>query len=289
MQVITFIGNCQTTPLSDFFKSDPHLSSSFKVAMIPPVHTINCLDHKWREVVASSDIIVTQPILNEERFGYLATSLLRDSTISQGKVVLTIPSMYFTGYHPTLDSIPGLKGPLRDNHDFLMLNCFLNGIEEAQAYSLLMDKSFGGNLWRDKALESLVALKSREKEFSVDVKVADYIAKNYQAECLFNTFNHPTKSLFLFVIEALLKRLDVDLSKVEISKVLGIEHTIGPVYPFVSDSLDLRFSSPEPESEGQTFDLHCLINRFFSFYSRCDLNVLKEWSMKKKRFLSDFF
>jgi hypothetical protein len=117
------------------------------------------------------DLVISQPILNKERFGGLISSDLKKNT----KRFLSIPSAYYNGYFPNFGTLNGVVGKINLVHDHIVVKSYLGGSTVDETLSLIdMHDNVDNSVIISQHIQSLSSLHKREIEFSLDVKISDF-------------------------------------------------------------------------------------------------------------------
>lgn len=288
MMRYSILGNCQTISIADYLNSSTFFSEKFEFLYLPPVHTIDIKEDKGLlDIFANIDLLIYQPVVNENRFG-MFTSDNAKSLMKKNAMKICVPSMYYTGYFPTIGSIEGLDGALRGVHDFVIVAGYLSGFKEHEVVNLLTDKFILSRSDLDKFhLLAIQSLKQRENDFQVDIKISTYIEKNYKSIRLFHTFNHPTVQLVDYVCSEILSKLNLEQDVVDI--VDKLDAVVAPIYDSVYDSLKLTFKNKPMGLDGSQFSVEFLVNHDYCVYRNNSQEYLREKLLQQKRFIAEYF
>jgi hypothetical protein len=289
MKKFTILANCQSTSIAQALLSHQDFKDNFEYTLIPPIHVID----KQKDIhiltdLHNVDLLIYQPIFDKQRFGpFTSESIV--SHLKQGAVSLCIPSMYYTGYFPTQADFNGAESTLRGVHEYLIMAAYLAGFDQNKTYDLLIN-SFPLNTQeiRQHHNLSVAALRNREKELNVDIKISDYINSTYQHQKLFHTFNHPTTTLIDYVSNNILESISIKCGQTNSSKDL-LNQIVAPIYPSIVESLNLKFEQTPVSNQGNVLKLKSIVENDYEIYSRIDTNRLLASLTHKKRFLSKMF
>lgn len=202
---LVIIGNCQARPLADYIEK---LIPTVSVISTPIVHLLKESDEvKYRSAFEDADVIVTQVISDSYPCKFIRTNEIKRL---YGSKTHTILNLYYSGYTPDLmyirhPEVSTLKGPLADYHNRTILEGWLLGIDQEQAIEWLSDPFFNQQEYGQEDTKSIEELKNRET--SVDVKIADFIVKTRDKSRTFFTFNHPSSTLLIEYAQRICDRI----------------------------------------------------------------------------------
>lgn len=200
------IGNCQMSPLASLLESK---SERVIIDKVISAHLYKHTGNKIYKTMENADFIVTQPISN--KYEGINTALLKEI---YGKKVVTVPNLFFEGFHQDWTYIPivngnRLKGPLGDYHNKSVLEGFLKSFSIEKVYENYFSKEYNERNYSHILSSSLQELVYRERD--IDIKMSDVVLEEARGgnEC-FHTFNHPNKHL-------------LNIEAIRILSFLGIE------------------------------------------------------------------
>lgn len=164
-------------------------------------------NHHYRSIVASADIIITQPVHR----GYRGRDDLSldwvQSAAKPSARVVTFPSMYFSGQLLgwTSLSIPGYGMPY---HDSMLLKMALSDstLEEITK-ALLSPELYDEDLIAEEIERSIAEIERREQEDGVDVALSPFIRRFVMCGPLFHVINHPCRPALAHVANKVLAHL----------------------------------------------------------------------------------
>jgi hypothetical protein len=195
-------GNCQAPPLAAMLREvyPEWRIDSYECFNTKIVDEIE----RYREIVASADILLSQPIHD----GYrgrddLSLSFLR-AHARPGAALVVIPSLHFDGQLVSWRSV-GFPGHGMDYHDMTLFQLAASELDAEAVVDILMDEALYPETFVAREIEiALAETQRREREDGVDAKAADYIAERVRAEPLFHVINHPARSLLAHVANSAL-------------------------------------------------------------------------------------
>ena len=202
-KVLVF-GNCQSRIIAGILKANLNLNR-YDVDFL--INNVRSKGFKGEDatysVVAESDILICQPL--GERHGKLAFSYIQDSLKNKCRFV-TYPYLFNSGIQSlgyvfnskknSYGEIYGSEAIVKSISDIgyeATINAFKTGNIN---FSLMERFNF--------CIDEL-----RRREVDLDIKLTDYILKNYQHQQLFISHNHPTKTLFKELVRQAVEILDI--------------------------------------------------------------------------------
>ncbi|WP_445357717.1 WcbI family polysaccharide biosynthesis putative acetyltransferase [Microbulbifer sp. ANSA002] len=285
MKKFSVYANCQSVALAKTLLSDQGFSSVYKLVEIKPVHTLDSTDiNDTLNKVRDLDLFIYQP------FGGRGVKELSSESVvtklPENCISLSFPPLYFDGYFPQLEMLPGIQSPLNLVHDFFILKFYLDGYSEALCKERLLSENL---IEETKAVNyyerSIERLYNREKINSIDLPVSDFIRTNSRSYKLFNQFNHPRKPVFEFLKNNILDRVGVrpyssDLDWEGPGYLDGIRC---PSLSCMRNSLSFDFEDDEVYfAQGKILGLDEVIRGFYQSYDDVDRAILKNAILDKK-------
>jgi hypothetical protein len=279
-KLMTIIGNCQADALSKFLFNNSHFSKEYKYIYVKPIYILNEneLIELYNEVLPTLDLLIIQPISDNYKNNakYSTQSIINN--VSESCKIIIIPSLYFDFYHPFNCSIDGCNEPL-DYHDNNLIKLFidygetLNNEEIYNKYLELFNNSdflnsmiIENNL--NKSIEEIIRREKNNCKYTADyvISCSNFIINNYANIYLFYTVNHPTKYMFYYVADEVLRFLGIGLEKYD-EEIDPLNIIILPIYEGLQSNLNFKIS-----------DFNGLLNNFELFNKY--LNIYKEINNK---------
>jgi hypothetical protein len=267
-------GNCQADAIAKLLARSAAFRRRFRLLRFPAVHEIKAADvPKLHAALATVDVAFLQPVEESYREGIgLGTETLMGHA-SNAEVVL-FPSVYWTGYMPTVNYLRSsaglvLDGPF-DYHDEVILEAWADGARAPEILALLADPDRPS-----RAPEEAEAAFGRLEERAVNlgVDIVPYLRARYREEPLFHMLNHPTDALLAHVASALAQTQGVTtrvVTRRRAAPLLG--HTSYPLHPADVRALGLRFGDglQAPAApyriRGRSYAPAEAIRRFLDYY-----------------------
>lgn len=287
MKKYSVLGNCQSGPIADLLRTCDGFSQRYEYVPVKPVHTIDPKkDSDILEMFDDLDLLIYQPVVDERRFGSFVSSRIV-SRLGPRSVAVCVPPLYYGGYFPTFEAINWLEGPLRSVHDYFLVACFLNNLDEGEALSLYSSDYLSEEVILSQHRGFINGLRQRENKFSVDVRVSDFINENFQKSQLFYTFNHPTPDMLIYLCNSIISLLSID------GRVGAIDDRFSdlrlPIASRVKEALGLDFPEQETMLQDEAIDSEQLILKSYESYRAVSSESLKSELLSKKSFIANFF
>lgn len=232
-------GNCQSYVLSHMLKEAcPDWDVTFYEVHADPIIE-NLAD--YRERIATSDIVLSQPIHD----GYRNTAELALRWVRQhvkpGAVLIVIPALHFSGHHPEFAGLHQL-GDLCNNS--LAAHLGMIGMSPDRAVELLLSSDlFSDDVIRTEIELQVAEMNRREVADGIDLSVADILISEAVWFQMFHIVNHPTRALCTHLLNRVFERLGVP-PRIAIAGVDYMENPHIPMCPAIA-----RFcaaNGPEP-------------------------------------------
>jgi hypothetical protein len=232
-------------------------------------------EKRFHEILSNLDLFMYQPVSaayggNSRNLGteFLLTHL-KDSSRA-----VSFPVAHFTGYNPETVHLlrkNGYKDSLSDGfyncHDLNILKAYHHGMSWQECLSYIQKSAiYTSEVLETNVADSLSRLRERERE--TDVKISDFIEKNWRKQHLFFTYNHCANSLLLHEANQILHLLglpSLDPSIPGSWELLGDIRLF--VYPDVRKHFDLSFAEEVMRIFGRTFTLDHAVRAYFDYYS----------------------
>ncbi len=237
------IGNCQARPLETILK-----------AMCPSITCMGTIIvHLAKSgnagtdiaLMHEADIILAQSVQENYPVAHLRTATLRASF---GSKVIVWPNLFFSGQCPGLVYVSKatgerVRGPLLDYQRQDIVESFRYG--ESTEDCIDRTRSGEGHDYLHWAEQSLADLEMREA--SIDIRIADIIATEWQRRRLFYSFNHPSSWLMIQLCQRILAFLSMKPELVLTPSITGepLDIIVPPVLPVEAAALGLKFETTE--------------------------------------------
>lgn len=218
--ILTVVGNCQAESLRTLLST----TGVFESERIPPVHELTAADMGWfGELIARTDVLVTQPIRNDYRGLPVGTA----QTLAQlppGARHVVVPVLRFDGptpYHAIIrdPADSALDPPVVPYHDLRILCAAARGLSSPVAHRPQPDA------YRRAAAMSIDHIRTRENHYGA-VAVSDYL----ETIPVWHTLNHPDNATMAYVAEQILRALGIrgEVTMPDYEMLGGLDAPIDP-------------------------------------------------------------
>lgn len=203
-----FIGNCQNGGLINFLKKSEEFDKKFETKFYANWQLIENQCQIPMADIQDADVFVYQPLRRVH--GCYST----DPTI-EGSIGYYVKKDCLKISHPYIFSSamwPIVQAGKNQNRWFggeVIDNLVLNEKKtKNEILEMFLNNQIDWN-YKNRFKESINILKN--KESITDIKISDFILKNYTEKLLFLIPQHPTSLVFLTVANEVLKKLNIDL------------------------------------------------------------------------------
>ncbi len=267
---VMIVANCQGLAIKKILRAHADFNRDWHIYDLSPIHKIK-LEEKLdiHKLLTELDLLIYQPI--SEKFGPFSSDTLLSECHAKC-MSISFPVVYFTGYNPetiVLKPLPSEKIISNPHayHDLNVLTGYINNTSLLGMKKRMLSSDFYSNEFIDENITtSLDNLKSREK--LLDIKVSDYIRNNMFSEILMTSHNHPRNKILFYMVDAILKKINLRPLLQEEKEVFKIELT-GQAelfrYPSLLNYLNLS-SSSKIRMENTVMTLDTLIAKYYTFY-----------------------
>ena len=225
---VLYYGNCQAGALKTILQpSFKHLNPNY---VIIECWTTNIQEHEFLNHIKTSDIIFTQPIVDNYREkNYLSTNYVLTHAKPDSKIFI-FPSMYFDFYY--FDQIyKWLNNEMLDEPSAYHYHKIVEAFHFNQNKEHFFEKCYNNKTFKSKvelitlANKSISELKKREghmKEYVnkhkhvVILTVTEYIETWYKKALLFYSINHPSSHVFHYLCKKILNNLNISYEKINL-------------------------------------------------------------------------
>ena len=225
-KLVVIFGNCQTLVLIDMLSSNQEFQRRYVTCEMPEMwKTERINDYRMMldsGILSAAEYLFTQSVSPGNRFGYIYSTEYILSQISDSCTVVTISNLYFKGYYPQLGQYNYEKTAIdiweRDGcrmfdfyhmPDIEALELIIRGMSDEEIIEEISKENYYSlHMLQSAAEVELEEFRRRESE--TDIKMADFLAENYDKFLMFATVNHPTKDVLLEFARRILKKLEID-------------------------------------------------------------------------------
>lgn len=286
MKKYTVYGNCQAKVLPSVLGSSRVFKDNFEYVDTPAVHRMNTagLDKLIKDIVPEIELFIYQPIsesyASDRRY---STNFLLEK-LRKECVTISFPSCFFRGYNPEMDYLRNERNAhmtdCLDYHDRNIVFDFLRKPSFSSLEEDLNDPEFYTQAVSRKSVsKSLSELGKRESNIAgsdrgLDVRISEFVRRNYKKQRLFHTINHPSKAVFKFIGYQILSILGIE-DLISFNKD-PLSHTSYPIYRSHFDNLNLEFEqSSLYKINNESYEPSKLGQRYFDYYKKIPKEVLE--------------
>ncbi|MDJ0590674.1 MAG: WcbI family polysaccharide biosynthesis putative acetyltransferase [Pleurocapsa sp. MO_226.B13] len=247
-KVCIIYANCQNKLIAEYLNRSSHFNREYLIHRFPVHRLIEQKSTIPEELLKQADLFIYQPVkdIHGDRS---SQSIL--SKLSPDCQKISFPSLYFKGYFPQYCKNPANQ-IIKPNYpygiippgDTNIIALLAKGKSVAQITEILSDPNFYSQEFLLNNLDgTLQELARRESQLSI--KVSSFIKENYQNYYLFHTQNHPTDIFGIYVVNQILKLLDLPRLTDNLfinNPTRGVLDSFQiPIYPSVIKHLNLNF------------------------------------------------
>ena len=289
MKKMSIIGNCQSKALSTFLLSNNIFNNMYEYIEVKPIYLMNDneLNYFYTYTILELDLIIIQPINEDfnENIKYSTKTILNNT--KKNCISILIPSLYFDFYHPYLCYLNRDSGKIQDPidyHDKTLIKLYLaykecTNEQIIEKYmNIFNNEIFINNLMiNDKLTLALQNIEKREhnfKDYIVNntfcIYSYDFIKNNYKEKLLFYSINHPSKYVFSYLTDEILKYLNIDIKDYP-NDLDPFNTLIIPIYIFLKKSLNFDITQYNKMINDKS-----LYNKYIDVYRNTSDNILSK-------------
>jgi hypothetical protein len=244
---MVIFGNCQAEQIEQIL-SALLPSSEFKISYLSNNFRTG---HKKEnhEIIASirmSDYLIYQPLseAHDEISEQNLKNIIKDSCVA-----ISLPYIFNSGVYSLC------YAPMRTDHRYgkifgeeIIISLTEAGVSRKEVIDQYRNCDLSFNVV-DRFNECFDIMKSREMR--ADIKICDFLEKNYKKRKLFTTHNHPANELFLEIIRKIkdLTGLPLDIHSSAVMGIPNLPNTNCPVTPYDIKAHGYEFSADEDWAE----------------------------------------
>lgn len=236
-------GNCHIGIIKRYLECSREFTLEYDFYPFPLIQEIKDMDIEYQDILQYCDLFLHQSVRKDNVYGENYSSGKMLQYVGKSCRIISVPNLYGMPKYlfPQIDrGHDWYKGSFRpfqiDSNVVLWLR---NGksrediMNDIYVRGGVYEKTEILNMWDN----FKVKLQEREQEW--DIKISDYILKNYKREKLFCDLNHITGRLAKEIASRILEYMGY---KKDISvDLLGMDSREIPVYKDVKDALGLEF------------------------------------------------
>lgn len=244
--------NCQNLLLAKYLSGSEEFNQQYLIKRLP-IHLYlknetTIPDHLLKE----AKLFIYQPV--HDIHGDRSTQSILKKLPSDCQTI-SFPPLYFKGYFPQYCRNP-VNHVIAPNYPYGLIphgdSNIISMLEEGKSKPEIVERLSDPNFYSKEFLlnnlnETLGELARRESQLSI--KVSSFIEAHFQHYNLFHTQNHPTDMLGIYVVNQILKLINLPSLSSELSILNPIYETLNnfqiPIYPSVIRHLNLTFVNPK--------------------------------------------
>jgi hypothetical protein len=219
-----FFGNCQMHIIKEMLKTTKFVNLYDCDLFSSHMNTCNDLEKIYKKLNIYS-IIFIQPHNNyRNNIKYNINSIVK--YVNKDCKIIIIPSCYFNFYYPFLTYAYYEKEILKkpsDYHDKNLIDLYHNNIKNIknEYIKLINDiELLTIEKMNEMANNSIDEMEKREEKFKnedyiirldyIFITISNFIKENYKEKLLFYSMNHPTYYLFEYLVNEILKKINLN-------------------------------------------------------------------------------
>ncbi len=244
------MGNCQIPVIKKILLSSRQFREQYFILDVPLIHVITHKDldmiEKCTFVFRECSLYITQYINSDNSFApFYATENIRKIANKRGEFIV-IPVLYLDLYFPQTSQNKWVNSLLNEVGvlSFAYGDCILDELSKNYSIEDIVDIVCMDHLFSDRFLQWMYDTRLEEirnREAHCDVKIYDYIIKNFRKEQLFYSKNHPCKKVFVEFGKRLLDRMGFHDEAVEQIRIPELDEYQEILYPSVASYYGLCF------------------------------------------------
>lgn len=260
-KLVVLHGNCQTHVLINLLGSHEAFNQKYITCKMPRLWVKEDIDELnillESQMLKLTAYLFTQEVTNKNRFGYRASTEYMIYQVPDTCKIITISNLYFEGYFPQwkkcgkgnmLIDFWGLEGDPNRKFEFcdgLVDENVLRLIIEGDSDEEIIGKITADDFYNPESIRKQIEIELEEfrlREKLIDIKMSDYIIKNYDKFMMFATVNHPTRDVMVEFARRILNKLeinDIDIFCDEKEIQPPCPEMYYVIYPSVSKALNL--------------------------------------------------
>lgn len=247
-QLCIIYANCQNRLIAAHLQHSAGFNRRYTIRRFP-VHRLMARGTTVPdELLQQAKLFIYQPV--KDIHGKRSSNQII-SKLPQDCHTISFPSLYFLGYFPQFCKNP-VKHIIEPNYPYGVIphgdTNIIAMLEQGKSTEEIIDTLKNPNFYTTDYLQShlnktLAELERRES--TLDVKVSEFIRKNFRDYYLFYSHNHPIDIIGKYVVNQIFKLLDLSALKDPLSisnPKPGVLNSVQiPIYPYVAKNLSLKF------------------------------------------------
>lgn len=249
-------GNCHMNLIEMYLQKSVSFSARYYILQIP-------LFYEGGEALTQRDLrncklFIYQEVREKNKYGYEYCSDYLMSMLPNNCLRVQVPNLYELGYgfFPQNLVYPGKTGKIKFQNDYNPnyhgdeRGLFVHGdkyiqnmINQAKPLNVVIEQLKGEVIPKYEILElfDIYIRKIEEREKKWDIKILDYLFKNYKDFQVFNDFGHPSNRVIKEITSRLLEYINLDDDIKDIYVDTELDEYEDPIYPCVASALGLKY------------------------------------------------
>lgn len=243
--------NCYGPIIKDALQRSELFNSKYMIYSIPTVYE-NGKGYIDENLLKNCDVFIHQDIQTTNKFGYKLSDKYCKTFLKEDCVDICIPNLVGMGkcifYNCDADNERNMceTGPFEYGlfpfSDGNIDELISKNMDNKEIVSVLLKpEHFNSDLVKVNCKNIFDKYKQREKNW--DIKVINYIEKNFRKRKCFYDLYHPTEFIFEFILEKLFSLMGMRDDKEIYVPPMDISEM--PIYPAVGAALELEYSDFE--------------------------------------------
>lgn len=255
-KMMFLIGNCHLEIIADMLQENTYFNQQFGIYTTALADSLGGDDpiemqlDRWNNMIAYADVILHQDIREENPYGYYFSSNYIHKMCRADCLDITMINIYGLGkiyypwaveYNPNNPRNKGWAFGCFPTADTILDKLIREGKNVGQIMEIVNDE----NLYSTEELENNVRTlfdKYKKREENCDIKIVEYIEKNYKDTLLFWDEKHPVNDVLYEKTKQIL--LLMGISHIEKYSQDNCRTSKGyqlPIYPAIMKKLKLKF------------------------------------------------
>lgn len=248
-KIAIFYGNCHIVPIQEGVGLARAFNDKYGIYPFRPLHVI--WGRKLRDLESTAlehcDLLIHQDVQDNNALGseYAVTTALKRvkcdcETLSMPNLY-KLPKCFFPQQIKPAFAQPQFKGGCWFPHDRFIHDAYEKGRSKAEIIEMIMNENVVNSSVLLNGFEQFVKT-VRARESACDVKIADWILKNYTKEQLFYDIEHPTTVVLRQFVISILSLLGMKGDE-HINIKTRLDHSEVPVYGQVMRTFHIEWKN----------------------------------------------
>lgn len=247
-KIVLLHGNCHISIVAELLCSSASFCHSYSLYPNAPICE-HVMYEGWENVLSNCDVWIHQDIRTDNPYGYYLSDEYMKKYVRDDIIEIVIPNLFGLGkfYFPQTDWNESNKrnGVIANGQDrngmFPHIDMIIdNCVKQGMGTEAIIEFCKGGGVKEQEIKDNFKVFikKILEREKGWDIKISDFILKNYKKMKLFYDAGHPTNDIMVHISKNVLFKLDIDE---DIFTLRCMDAHEVPVYPIVKKVLNLEW------------------------------------------------